>query len=171
MGKETKIFIGGVVLLMLLIAGFAFLLGKDTTSGEPSSEEAGVLGLEINPSFYDLGKVPINGGIVTKEYRVKNTAGKSLNLKKITTSCMCTTASVSVGDKTTKFFGMEGHGDSNPSVNLEVPEGETVKVTVNFDPAAHGPQGTGPFDRFVWLAFSDPAGVEELKFSGEVVSQ
>ncbi len=172
MAKETKILMGGAAFLILLIVGFAFLLGKDTTpSKETSSEETTVLGLELTPSFYDLGKVPINGGIVTKDYQVKNTFGKSLNLKKITTSCMCTTASVSVGDKTTKFFGMEGHGDKNPPVNLEVPEGETVKVTVNFDPAAHGPQGTGPFDRFVWLSFSDPAGVEELKFSGEVVSQ
>ena len=46
-----------------------------------------------------------------------------------------------------------------------------MKVAVNFDPAAHGPQGTGPFDRVVILTFSDPAGVKELTFNGTVVSK
>ena len=62
---------------------------------------------------------------------------------------------------------MEGHGDANPAVNLELKAGETAKVVVNFDPAAHGPQGTGAFDRIVWLYFSE--GVKELKFNGEVI--
>ena len=80
-----------------------------------------------------------------------------------------TQAKVSVGDRETRFFGMEHGMDRNPPVNIEVGLGETAKVTVNFDPAAHGPEGVGPFDRVVWLAFSDPAGVKELKFSGVVV--
>ena len=84
---------------------------------------------------------------------------------------MCTTASVQIGGKETKFFGMEGHGDANPPVNIEVGSGEEGKVMVKFDPAAHGPQGTGPFNRVVYLTFSDPAGMKELTFSGTVVSQ
>lgn len=81
---------------------------------------------------------------------------------------MCTEAKVRVGGKETKVYGMEHPGDKNPAINLEIPSGEQFEVGVNFDPAAHGPQGIGPFERSVWLTFSDPGGVEEVKFTGTV---
>jgi hypothetical protein len=83
---------------------------------------------------------------------------------------MCTKASFEIGDRKTRFFGMEGHGDRNPPVNIDIPDGASGKVVVQFDPAAHGPQGIGPFERSVFLTFSDPAGIKELKFNGEVVN-
>ncbi len=83
---------------------------------------------------------------------------------------MCTKASFEIGDKKTRFFGMEGHGDKNPPVNIEIPSGASGKVIVQFDPAAHGPQGVGPFERSVFLTFSDPAGIKELRFNGKVVA-
>ncbi|OGM72310.1 hypothetical protein A3H19_03365 [Candidatus Woesebacteria bacterium RIFCSPLOWO2_12_FULL_39_9] len=157
---------------ILLIFGFIFLKGKDNTQVE-SSQDSQILGdavgIEVNPGNYDLGNVPINGGLVTKEYEIKNTTDKTLIIKKITTSCMCTKASFEIGGEATKFFGMEGHGDKNPSVNVEIGAGATGKTIVRFDPAAHGPQGAGPVDRSVFLTFSDPAGIKELKFNGVVV--
>ena len=166
--KDSKLLIGIALVALLLVGGGAVLLGgKSEGSTQVASE---VLGIETNPIYYDLGEVPINGGIVTKEYSFKNITGSSLKLKKVATSCMCTTASVQIGGEITKFFGMEGHGDANPPVNIEIGGGEEGKVVVNFDPAAHGPQGTGPFNRVVYLTFSDPAGVKELTFSGTVVS-
>ena len=65
---------------------------------------------------------------------------------------------------------MEGMGDKNPPVNLELPSGQTAIVTAIFDPAAHGPKGVGPFDRTVFLYFSNPSGTKELKFNGNVVN-
>jgi hypothetical protein len=168
MAKDSKILFGIVAVTLLLIFAGVFLLGKNTAQ-VAGTVSAGPLNIEASPSFYDLGEVPINGGIVTKEYEIKNTFGKSITLKKISTSCMCTKASVEVEDKKTKFFGMEGHGDANPPVNIEIGEGKTAKVVVRFDPAAHGPQGVGSFDRVVWLNFSE--GVKELTFSGTVTSQ
>ena len=166
--KDSKLLIGIALVALLLVGGGAVLLGgKSEGSTQVASE---VLGIETNPNYYDLGEVPINGGIVTKEYSFKNITGNSLKLKKVATSCMCTTASVQIGGEITKFFGMEGHGDANPPVNIEIGGGEEGKVVVNFDPAAHGPQGTGPFNRVVYLTFSDPAGVKELTFNGTVVS-
>lgn len=154
---------------VLLIVGIAFFLeGK---SGDEDANYAEVLGVQVNPENYELGDVPIDGGLVSKEYQVENTSDGTIKLKKIVTSCMCTEAKASIGDKETRYFGMEHPGDRNPSVNLEVPAGETMKIAVNFDPAAHGPQGTGPFDRVVTLTFSDPAGVKELTFNGTVVSK
>ncbi len=153
----------------LLIVGFAIWQG-----GKPPDEElvasGKVEGVVANPESYDLGSVPIKGGNVVKTYEVKNTTESTLKLKKIATSCMCTKAKIKIGDKETKFFGMEGHGDKNPPVNLEISAGTVAQVTVEFDPAAHGPQGVGPFDRTVWLTFSDPEGVKELKFSGKVIN-
>ncbi len=167
MGKEAKILLAGGLLSLVVIVGVAFAVTK-TGEQTPTNQ---ALGIEASPQSYDLGSVPINGGIVAKEFEIKNTTDKTLKLKKIATSCMCTTASVEVGSKTTNFFGMEMAGDRNPPVNLELGSGAAGKVIVKFDPAAHGPEGVGPFDRVIWLTFSDPAGIKELTFNGNVVSQ
>ena len=167
--KDIKILIVTLVFSIGLIIGLAAFFGGN------QEEEATVAGIQVegitaDPESYDLADVPINGGLVSKEYEIKNTTDNVLRLKKIATSCMCTKASFEVGDIKTKFFGMEGHGDKNPPVNIEIPAGETGKVIAQFDPAAHGPQGVGPFDRSIFLTFSDPAGTKELKFNGTVVN-
>lgn len=166
MAKDTKFIIGAFVFTLVLILGLAFVISSKG-SKEKVLSEATVQGVEAAPSDYDLGEVPIAGGIVTKEYEVKNETGGDIELLKITTSCMCTTASVKLGESATRFFGMEMAGDKNPFVNFKVKNGETAKVTVQFDPAAHGPEGVGPFDRIVWLYFE--GGVKELTFSGVVI--
>ena len=173
MAKDTKILIAGLGVMFILLFVLAFwLVGRAQKPAEEGlSANSQIAGLVANPEFFDLGQVPINGGIVTKEYEVKNATDKKMKLRKIATSCMCTTASIKIGEKETKYFGMEMHTDKNPVLNMEVNSGEIARVTVKFDPAAHGPEGVGPFDRIVWLYFSDPTGVKELKFSGKVVSQ
>jgi len=150
-----------------LVVGLAFVQGRE--KGEPENF-SDVLGLVAKTEYYDLGDVPINGGIVTKEYEVENNTDKVMKLKKIATSCMCTKASFEIEGKKTKFFGMEGHGDKNPPVNIEIAPQTQAKVIMQFDPAAHGPQGVGPFDRSVLLTFSEPKGVREFKFGGTVVN-
>ncbi len=168
--KDLKIFIATLVFSMVLIVGFA-LLSNRNDGGEVLVAGQLVEGIEANPDYYDLGEVPINGGIVTKEYEIKNVSGTTIKLKKIATSCMCTKASFEIRGRKTKFFGMEGHGDKNPPVNIEIPSGASGKVVVQFDPAAHGPKGLGSFERSVYLTFSDPAGIKELKFDGRVVAK
>lgn len=153
---------------ILVIVGLVILISakEEKISKIPTNLVSGV---EAAPATYDLGNVPINGGIVSKEYEVKNTSGRDMELLKIATSCMCTTASVKIRDKETRFFGMEMSGDGNPLVNLQLKKDETTKVSVRFDPAAHGPAGVGPFDRVVSLYFD--SGIKELTFKGVVVSQ
>lgn len=169
MNKDIKIFIGIIGFTVLLIVGLAsWQGGKDTN--EQTQPLAQVAGIQISPESYELGKVDLNGGLVTKEYEVKNDTDQTMKLQKIVTSCMCTQAKVSVGDKESRYFGMEHPGDRNPPINYEIQPGENAKVTVNFDPAAHGPQGVGPFDRVVTLTFSEPTGVRQLTFNGTVVS-
>lgn len=155
---------------MLLIFGLGFLLTRNKTQSDEVQVNTEIKGIEVSPASYDLGDVPINGGLVEKEYEIKNVTAKKIILKKIATSCMCTTASFRLGEKETKYFGMEMHTDKNPAVNVEIEAGQVGKVIARFDPAAHGPQGTGPFDRVIYLTFSDPGGIKELKFNGTVTS-
>ncbi len=170
MAKDLKIFIGVLVFSFLLIVGFAVWQGgRGSTSEEVLGAE--IQNLEVNPPSYDVGTIQMKAGNVVKTYEVKNASSATMKLQRIATSCMCTKAKVKVGDKETKEFGMEGMGDKNPPVNLELPSGETAVVTAIFDPAAHGPKGVGPFNRTVFLYFNDPAGTKELKFNGTVVNK
>jgi hypothetical protein len=170
MANDFKLMITGIVITFLLIVGISFVFGDRQQKEEAVIASTKIEGLEAKPEIYDLGSVPLNGGLVIKEYEVTNTTSSVLKLKKIATSCMCTKAKVKIGDKETKFFGMEGHGDKNAPVNLEIAVDEVAKVTMEFDPAAHGPQGVGPIDRSIFLTFSDPVGMKELGFKGVVVN-
>lgn len=172
MTKDTKILVGVLVFSLLLIIGFAVWQGgKETPTKEvAATTSVGISDLEISPSSYDVGTIKMNDGNVVKIYEVKNTSTESMKLQRIATSCMCTKTKIRIGDKETREFGMEGMGDKNPPINFELPPGQTATVTAIFDPAAHGPKGVGPFDRTVFLYFSNPTGTKELKFNGTVIN-
>lgn len=166
MPKDIKVLFAALIFTFLVIVGFSFVASK--AANHPTGK---VEGASVFPQNLDLGDVSYNGGVVTKEYEVTNTTDKTLKLRKIATSCMCTEAKVKMGDRETPLFGMEMTGDMNPPVNMELGVGEKAIVSVNFDPAAHGPEGIGPFERTVYLTFSDPAGVVDINFNGRVISE
>jgi len=172
MTKDTKILFGVLVFSFLLIVGFAVWQGgKESPAKEVGAiASVDIKDLEVSPASYDVGMIKMKDGNVVKTYEVKNTSTESMKLQRIATSCMCTKTKVKMGDKETREFGMEGMGDKNPPINLELPSGRTATVTAIFDPAAHGPKGVGPFDRTVFLYFSNPTGTKELKFNGTVVN-
>lgn len=168
--KNRKLLIGLLVALALIVGVVALVRQKNSqVAGSAVELITDPAQVEIVPETIAIGKVLYSGGYVDKEYEIRNKSDKTLRLKKIATSCMCTFASVSWGDKKTRYFSMEGHGDKNPTINFEIPGGTTAKINVRFDPAAHGLQGIGRVDRSVYLTFADPIGVREVKFSGEVV--
>lgn len=168
MGKEIKIIVAGILIVLVLVVGVSVLVSSKEKSSSAPLSSAEISGITVNPGFYDLGQVPIRGGEVLREYEIKNTSDKSISLKKIVTSCMCTKAKISIDGKDSKFFGMEMQGDLNPQINFQIPPSGTAKITAKFDPAAHGPQGTGPFERTVFLYFD--AGMKELNFKGTVIN-
>ena len=172
MTKDTKILIGVLVFSFLLIVGFAIWQGgKESPAKEVDAiASVDIKDLEVSPASYDVGTIKMKDGNVVKTYEVKNTSTESMKLQRIATSCMCTKTKIKIGDKETREFGMEGMGDKNPPINLELPSGQTATVTAIFDPAAHGPKGVGSFDRTVFLYFSNPSGTKELKFNGTVVN-
>ena len=164
--KVLLMILGLSVLLVLVFSLF------QVKNGENDQKVLGVViqDLEVNPEFYDLGQVQMKDGNVVKTYEIKNTSDEIMKLKRVATSCMCTKVKIKIGDRETREFGMEGMGDKNPPINLELPSGQTATVTAIFDPAAHGPKGVGSFDRTVFLYFSNPSGTKELKFNGTVVN-
>ena len=172
MTKDTKILVGVLVFSFLLIVGFAVWQGgKESPAKEvAATASVDIKDLEVKPTSYDVGMIKMKDGNVVKTYEVKNTSTESMKLQRIATSCMCTKTKIKIGDKETREFGMEGMGDKNPPINLELPSGQTATVTAIFDPAAHGPKGVGSFDRTVFLYFSNPSGTKELKFNGTVVN-
>lgn len=125
--------------------------------------------VQITPESYDIGRVIMKNGFVTREYQIKNSSQNTLRVKNIVTSCMCTKAQVVLGDKKTRLYSMEMANAVNPNINFDIPGETTANLIVRFDPAAHGIQGVGPIDRSVYLTFLDPVGKKEVKFSGEVV--
>ncbi len=170
MAKDIKIIIVVLLFSLLFVVGFAVWQGGEKNTTDEVLGAAQISDLEANPTFYDVGTVKMKDGNVVKTYEIKNTSESVMKLKKIATSCMCTKAKIKIGDRETREFGMEGMGDKNPPVNLELASGQTATVTAIFDPAAHGPKGVGPFDRTVFLYFSNPSGTKELKFNGIVVN-
>lgn len=169
MNQNDKKILGVIAIVTILLFGGFIAFASTNKSTQPN-----VLGesslIESSPEFYDLGQVPLNGGIVTKEYEIRNTHTNEVILKKIATSCMCTQARVIKSGEETEFFGMEHAGDKNKVIAFKLNSGESAKVEVKFDPAAHGPEGVGPFDREIWLTFTDPVGVKSVKFNGTVVN-
>lgn len=159
-----------IIFIILLFVGGIYLVTKnqnsipDSALAEVKPEE-----VEITPQNYDIGKVIMKSGFVTREYELKNNSDNVLRLKKITTSCMCTKAQIVSGDEKTRFYAMEMGGANNPVINFDIPAKSGAKIVVRFDPAAHGIEGVGAIDRRVYLTFMDPVGTREVSFFGEVV--
>ena len=167
MGKKV---IAVIVATLAIFAGGLYLVSRgDNSASDLSLPKVEAADVQVSPDNYDIGRVLMKSGLVTREYEIKNTSQNVLRLKNIVTSCMCTRAQVVVGDKRTRFYAMEMSGAKNPNIDFDIPGGSTAKLVVRFDPAVHGIQGVGPTDRSVFLTFLDPIGQKEVKFSGEVV--
>ncbi len=148
-----KKFIGLITLVStVVLIGGVFLLSKgsdnDPSSRVTMSENAKVT---VEETSYDWGEIGLNDGKVEKIFTIKNEGTETLNLLNVVTSCMCTTAQLSLGDKSSPVFGM--HQKSN--YVMEVPAGESAELRAIFDPAFHGPSGVGPINRQITVATND----------------
>ncbi|MBI2592716.1 MAG: DUF1573 domain-containing protein [Candidatus Colwellbacteria bacterium] len=155
MKNSTKI----IALFVLVIAGLSVwsLQGKiqsSSTSGASSSFN--LAQIEIKETGYDFGSVSMRKGLVDYNYAVKNISSETLRVGEATTSCMCTTAFLSLeGGREVGPFGMPGHGDSGlwKTANLKIEPNQVLNVRAVFDPAAHGPAGVGFIEREIYLDF------------------
>lgn len=162
---------------VLLISVFAIWQG-DKSGGiasapaatpTPSKPPTAVSEISVSPQPFDWGNIKYGGGIVETKFTLKNTSSNVLKIAKVETSCMCTEASLKVGDKESPFFSMPGH-TANPGWQADFQPGQEAIITAKFDPAAHGPEGIGKVDRVIRVWFSQPENsYQDVNFSGTVV--
>lgn len=101
-------------------------------------------------SAYDFGEISMAAGTVSHRFEIKNLSGETMKIEKIYTSCMCTTAQLTITNKSFGPYGMPGHG-SIPRINETLSPNEKMSVEVMFDPAAHGPAGVGRIERAIYI--------------------
>jgi len=164
--KNTIISVIIVAIVFIGIIWFAKPNGNKEKANAVSDKPSSAAALTAAETFYNFGEVSMANGNVNHEFKVKNNAAGPINVAKIYTSCMCTTASITVGEKTKGPFGMPGHG-LVPKANMEIPAGAEAVITAIFDPNAHGPAGVGRIEREIYL--EDDAGAQTiLKFEATV---
>ncbi|MEK7512797.1 MAG: DUF1573 domain-containing protein [Patescibacteria group bacterium] len=167
MNKTKRIIISSGIAFILV--GAIFMVAR---SGESNTAPAGAVStgvaqaLAIVGNPYDIGSGSMARGNVSYDFQVMNNGVEPVTIRKMYTSCMCTTARLTTREGTIGPVGMPGHGFV-PSINRTIAPGETATVAVTFDPAAHGPAGIGRVDRVVYLE-RDAGEPVELTFSATV---
>lgn len=176
MKEKTWLMASAILGTLLLVSFFAIWQGGKGGSGSSftaptttNTKLTPLSSLTVSPEPFNWGSLKINGGIVQTKFTLKNTSSQALKITKLETSCMCTEASLKVGDQESPFFGMPGHA-GNPGWPAEVAPGGEMILTVKFDPAAHGPEGLGKVDRLARIWFSEPANsYRDIAFTANVV--
>ena len=142
-----------LISLLLIIGGLAIFGLFNYFSNQDHETIQDTPKIEINPQEYDAGTVSMTEGMVKYTHEIKNNGEGDLEIDRIWTSCMCTTARLKVGDEISFEFGMH----SNPAFwSQKIVPGEMGYLEVTFDQSFHGLQGTGPVVRIVYLSTNDP---------------
>ena len=144
--KITIIIIAATALIMLSVAWLARPGGQNKNGQLQEVSNGGTLAAQEDN--FDFGSISMAAGPVSRSFKLKNTGPGPLTIEKIYTSCMCTTASLTIKDRTVGQYGMPGHSFI-PKINQTIEPNEEATVEVVFDPAAHGPAGVGKIERGV----------------------
>ncbi len=132
--------------------GVSLFYGVGLVSSVSKNEKGN---LTVEETTFDFGTVPMYGGKVKHSFALKNTGPSPVKISKIYTSCMCTEATLVTGQSRKGPFGMPGHNGLAAFISQEIGAGEEAVVEVEVDPAAHGPQGTGPAKKAVYIETDD----------------
>ena len=153
---NTKV-IAGAGAVILLLGGLIIAAMPKPAANMPATVESRSTGsassagtLMALATKFNFGSVSMARGKVTHRYSIRNTGTDPLLIRKMYTSCMCTTAALVKGGRKSDPYGMPGHGFI-PTINEPMSPGEDAIIEVVFDPAAHGPAGIGPVERFVTI--------------------
>lgn len=147
MPKQIKLLVTAA--FGIIILGGILFFAEPKQSPKPANRMA-VADLAIDPQSYDFGTISMKNGPVNKSFIVKNGEAGSILLSSLYTSCMCTSAKISIAGLNYGPFGMAAHG-GNTRLNQRLETGQTAELVVTFDPSAHGPSGVGPIERIVTL--------------------
>lgn len=143
---SSKIIIIGTIITFALLFGGLFFMSRPEPKVAVNPQATGQL--TAGESFYDFGSVSMAKGLVSRKFTLTNSGSTPATITKMFTSCMCTKAKLTLGDKTWGPIGMPGH-TAIPNLAVQIDPGQTAEVEVVFDPAAHGPAGVGKIERTV----------------------
>lgn len=121
-------------IFVLIIIGFVIYGYFKATPGiEDITEEHPQI--EITPKSFDFGEVEY-GEIAEYTFKVRNLGEKILEIKKVATSCACTSAEIA---------------------KENIAPGEEVELNVIYDTGAmSGPHGRGDQERIIYVRSNDP---------------
>lgn len=145
--------------------------------GAPSANQSNISGTAAKGELvagqieYDFGTISMANGKANHTYTLKNIGTGPVNISKISTSCMCTTAQIKTLDgKLYGPFGMShgGHGLTTVA-DINLAAGEEVELIAEFDPNAHGPDAVGPVNRIIYVQSDASKKSLELSFTANVV--
>ena len=166
-----------VILIVFIVAVALVILSANRTGSSPSENNSNILAGSANgtgtlvavESFYDLGTISMSAGKVSRVFKITNTGTGQVFVKKIYTSCMCTTATLTTKEGTAGPFGMPGH-EAIPTISQTVAPNEEASIEAIFDPAAHGPAGVGRVRRSIYIETDSQKEPLELVFEANVTS-
>ena len=157
----------GTVLVILILGGLIVAAKPGPAAHAPPRVELrSQSDLTADRTSFDFGTVSMAAGKVTHLFKIKNANAAPVVIRKISTSCMCTTAQLVKGGKKLAIYGMPGHGYV-PNLDAPIEANEQAVVEVVFDPAAPGPAGIGRVERFVTI-YTGAAQALELSFNALV---
>lgn len=137
-----------IILFIILVIGGLIWLSRREKVPDVAATSQGVL--SVSETNYNFGSVSMAAGKVNRVFKITNNSTEAVAIKRMSTSCMCTVASLLKSGEQFGPFGMPGHGFI-PEINQTIEPGEEAEVKVTFDPAAHGPAGVGQIARQVTL--------------------
>lgn len=169
MNKNTLYAILGgaaAIIILVVVIWVAEPQGNSTGNQTANAGDAvKVSKISAKEKSFDFGSVSMAAGKVSHIFKIKNSSADSVNIEKLYTSCMCTSATLEIGGDKTGPFGMAGHGFI-PKINKALTAGEEANIEVVFDPAAHGPAGVGTIKRSIFV--ENDGEMVELQISANV---
>lgn len=152
-----------IIIALVLLGALGLMWWGSGSQQSQSSQFNGKSSLTAAEKLYDFGTISMAKGKVSHLFRITNPSGKDLTIKELATSCMCTAAYIVNGDSKIGPFGMASMGARTKADEI-IKAGESRDIEAEYDPAAHGPAGVGPIDRFVTLTESEGGSLQfEIK--------
>ena len=167
MKKQSRKYLWWIMAVLVILVGAKVV----SSSASPQIDPVVDVELTISESRWDFGDVSMSEGVTTKTISLTNDSTTPVTITNLETSCMCTAAQiVHLDGSKSGLKGMVGHGGGTSGLSETVQAGETITVLINFDPNAHGPNGTGPITRTITMKTNSQSQSEiELSFSGNVI--
>ena len=141
------------IIIGLAVIGVGLAFGYSGGKNEASADSGTSPRISLEQSTLDWGTVSAAAGPVSREVKITNNGTRDLIIKKISTSCGCTSARLTTAQRTTPVLAMD-HGGNLPPIRETIKPGEEAKLAITYDPNTHYVRG--PITRVVYIVSDDP---------------